>query len=109
MKEELNIGDRVFYTMEDYDTGEDIIYEGYVVSFDDDVSLYIGNDRDDKIKLGRFYNISDKKDGDMIVGMQRDCLYTIKDLFNIKDRLTEISSKLTGYDDKLMSFIKGSD
>lgn len=64
---DIKIGSRVFYSVEDYDTGKDVIYEGYVIGFNDNQTLKLGNEN---INLDRFYNISDKPDGDMIVGLQ---------------------------------------
>lgn len=86
-RENLKIGDKIYYGIEDYNTGEDVIYEGYIIGFSDDQTLKID---DKRIKLGRFYNISDKPDGEMIIGMQRNCLYTIKDLWNIKNKYEEM-------------------
>lgn len=86
---DIKIGDRVFYSAEDYNTGKDIIYEGYVIGFNDNQTLKLGNEN---IKLGRFYNISDKPDGDMVVGLQRNCFYTIDDLFKMANKQKELDN-----------------
>lgn len=86
---DIKIGSRVFYSVEDYDTGKDVIYEGYVIGFNDNQTLKLGNEN---INLGRFYNISDKPDGDMIVGLQRNCFYTIDDLFKIANKQKELDN-----------------
>lgn len=84
---DIKIGDRVFYSVEDYNTGKDIIYEGYVIGFNDNQTLKLGSEN---INLSRFYNISDKPDGEMIVGLQRNCFYTIDDLFKMANKQKEL-------------------
>lgn len=81
-RQELHIGDRVFYSLEDYASGEEIIYEGYICNINTDHNIKLGN-----IDItATFYEVSDKPNGDPIgIGMQRNCLYTINDLFKIKD------------------------
>ena len=86
-REELRLGDEVYYSMEDYSTGEDIIYKGYVVGMNDNQTLKL---KDKTIKLGVFYEISDRPYGEVIVGMQRNCLCTIKDLWDIKNKYEEM-------------------
>lgn len=41
---DIKIGSRVFYSVEDYDTGKDVIYEGYVIGFNDNQTLKLGNE-----------------------------------------------------------------
>lgn len=81
-RSELKIGDRVFYSMEDYESGEDIVYEGYVHSIHENHRLEIGN----MDLCMTFYEVSDRPGGEPRgIGMQRNCLYTLKELFEIKD------------------------
>lgn len=81
-KQELQIGDKVYYSLEDYDSGEEVIYEGYICNINADHNIKLGN-----IDItSTFYEISDRPNGESNgIGMQRDCLYTIKDLFKIKN------------------------
>lgn len=89
VREEVKIGDHIYYAMEDYNTGEDVIYEGYVIGFNDNQTLKL----DDKVmNLGRFYNVSDIPNGEMIVGLQRNCFYTINDLFKIANKQEELNN-----------------
>lgn len=81
-KQELQIGDKVYYSLEDYDSGEEIIYEGYICGINANHNIKIGN-----IDItSTFYELSDTPNGDSNgIGMQRNCLYTINDLFKIKN------------------------
>lgn len=82
-RSELRIGDRVFYTLEDYESGKDMVYEGYIHSIHEDHKIEIGN-MDLNIT---FYEVSDRPGGEPRgIGMQRNCLYTLDDLFEIKDK-----------------------
>lgn len=83
---ELNIGDKIYYTTEDRRTGKDIINEGYIVAFDDNQKLFVG---DRYLKLSRFYNISNEVDGEVEASLQRNLIYTIEDLFEIKNKYEE--------------------
>lgn len=83
-KEELHIGDKVFYSLEDMNTGEDVIYEGEVLSINNHVLLKIG----DKEIETTFYYVSEG------LGMQRNSLYTLKDLFKIKEWAEEVNQSL---------------
>lgn len=81
-RQELRIGDEVFYTLEDYESGEEIIHKGYIREINADHNIRLGS-----IDItSTFYELSDSPNGDPIgIGMQRNNLYTIQDLFKIKN------------------------
>ena len=83
-KEELHVGDKVFYSLEDMNTGEDVIYEGIVNEINNHVLLKVG----DKEIETTFYYLGKG------LGMQRNALYTLKDLFKIKEWAEEVNYSL---------------
>lgn len=76
-REPLEVGSKVYYKLEDYNTGEDVIYEGTVRK------IYTAplpvKDKDGKNKMSTFYEVAEG------LGCQRNAIYTIKDLFKIVD------------------------
>lgn len=82
-RETLNVGDRVFYVLEDFATGEEVIHESTIkkINYHD---LEIGDQKITK----PFYYVTDG------VGMQRNALYTIKDLFAIAEWAKEVHYSL---------------
>lgn len=73
---DLKIGDEVYYTWEDLNTGEDLIYKGTIV---DIIKKPI---KINDIELNHTFYMLD--DG---MGVQRNCCYTIEELFELKNRL----------------------
>lgn len=77
-KEKYPIGTEVYYTLEDYDTGEDIIYKGKVRRiYYTDFEL---NEHKFHLKM---YEVNKG------LGMQSNNFYTIQELFKLKQRLEE--------------------
>ena len=83
-RQELHIGDEVFYSIEDFNTKEDVIYRGVVSSINNHVLLKVG----DKEIETTFYTVNEG------IGMQRNSLYTLKDLFRIKEWAEEVNQSL---------------
>lgn len=100
---DIKIGDHVYYRIEDYDTGDKVLYEGYVIGTTDHTIKLKGEDVD----LGKFYNISDKPDGEMIMGLQRNRFYTIEDLFNKVDKYEDYEN--LKYEKVKIAFVKGNE
>lgn len=76
---EPEIGDVVAYTLEIYDTGEDVIYTGVIqdIFFQ---TIQIG-----KIKRNiKLYKVNDG------LAMQRNAFYTMDELFNMKEKLEKL-------------------
>lgn len=84
---EPRVGDEVFYSLEDYDTGEDIIYKGKITKiFMQDVTfIYANSGKETKTKKYiRLYQVADG------LAMQRNAFYTIDELFKMREKLEEI-------------------
>lgn len=78
-KKEPEIGDVVAYSLEVYDTGEDVIYTGVIqdIFFQ---TIQIG-----KVKRNiKLYKVNDG------LAMQRNAFYTMDELFNMKERLEKL-------------------
>lgn len=80
---EPKIGDKVYYSLEDYDTGEDFIYEGVVK----DIYLQDIDIGGKNIEL-KMYKVADG------LAMQRNAFYTIEELFKMKERLEFLLNEL---------------
>lgn len=77
---ELKIGDEVYYSVEDYDTGNDVIYKAKIVNIIKE-DIHLG---DTILKDCIFYKL------DNGTGVQRNACYTIDELFQLKERLEEL-------------------
>lgn len=79
---DLKVGDEVYYTYEDYKTGDDVIYKSKIKKIvKQDITL--GNKvLKDKI----FYWLESG------IVLMRNACYTIEELFEMKERLEEIKN-----------------
>lgn len=79
MEEKYPIGTEVYYSLEDYNTGEDIIYKGIVQNIEiKKVNLL---DKEYEMKM---YML------DTRMGMQCNAFYTLKELYDMAERLRYI-------------------
>lgn len=79
----VKIGDKVYYSIEDYNTGTEIIYEG-AISKIYDTTIKI-KDKDLTMTL---YQVADG------LSMQRNAFYTLPELFDLKSRLEYLHNNL---------------
>lgn len=84
-KKKLKIGDEVFYSLEDYNTGEDVIYKGTVKEIKNH-KLKIKDKEIDII----FYDTGTG------IGCERKSLYTLEELFEMKNRLEYLLNEIAG-------------
>ena len=83
-KEKYPIGTEVYYSIEDYDTGESIIHKGKITKiFYNDLNL------NGKTIHSKFYEINNGW------SMQENCFYTINELFKMKERLEYLQNELS--------------
>lgn len=83
-KEKYPVGTEVYYSLEDYNTGEDIIYKGKVRKI-----YYTDLELNDKTFHLKMYEV---RKG---LGMQSNSFYTLEELFKLKTRLEETYHDLT--------------
>ena len=75
-EEKYPVGTTVYYTWDDYDTGEPVIYSGTITK----ITMQTINLKDKKFKA-KFYQL------DNGIGMMYNSFYTIEELFQLKERL----------------------
>lgn len=96
MKEKYKVGQTVYYSLEDYDTGNPVIYSGKIESISiDKVLEYKG-----KTIKSKFYHL------DNGIGVQENAMYTIEELFKMKEHLEHL---LNTYQKKELLTIKEGD
>lgn len=86
MKDEVEkypIGTTVYYSVEDYDTGKECIYEGKITNiYYKDLEL-----NDTKVHM-KLYAIGDG------LSMQCNAFYTLEELFQLKERLEYLQQEV---------------
>lgn len=75
-KEKYPVGTTVYYTLDDYDTGEPVIYSGKIVKITNQTLNLNG-----KKFPAKFYQL------DSGLGMIYNSFYTIEELFQLKEKL----------------------
>lgn len=82
-EEKYPIGTEVYYQLEDYDTGEDLIYKGKITDiYNHEVNLL---NKKHKMKI---YKINDQ------IGMQRNAFYTLEELMAMANRLQYLTKEI---------------
>lgn len=76
--EKYPIGTKIYYSLEDYDTGEPVIYKTKVKT------IFIKNIQIPITKKEMKVKIYEMEDG---MGMTKNAFYTLQELFDMKDRL----------------------
>lgn len=89
-EERYPIGTEVYYSLEDYETGEDIIYKGTITKI-----YYTDLDVADTTLHLKMYEVNEG------LGMQCNAFYTIEELFALKNRLEQTYLELSK--DKLIA------
>lgn len=88
-EEKYPIGTEVYYSLDDYETGEPIIYKGKITKI-----YYTDLDVADTTLHLKMYEVNEG------LGMQCNAFYTIEELFALKERLEQTYSELSK--DKLL-------
>lgn len=82
---DLPLGTTVYYSIEDYDSGDEVIYEGKITKiYDAPLQL-----QDTTINI-HLYQVADG------LSMQRGSFYTLPELFQFKDRIQYLQEHLRG-------------
>lgn len=89
--EKYPIGTEVYFTMEDYNSGDEIIYKGVV----SDIFYHKLKLKDVTLNM-KLYRVGDG------IAMQCNAFYTLEELFQMKERLIYLQHELGKDIDKIM-------